>query len=232
MAIRVIEVPSSVRFDPPPRPCLEHRREPTISMSDDQRRDDPPRRRGVGALGMSEEELAEFFRTGNRSDRASAAPEANPAPRPLGEALLDLILLSQRSNPGARGKIAKDIALVRELLKATGNNVEQARTRFIVEQAGAGLIDEPPRGRLIVRQGNADLKVRRSGKRVIDLTPEERSVFSKRFTRAVKEIRDFTSAQNLLKEERDNVEQTLKNLIDRVNSASERLMRAIDEISK
>ena len=34
MAIRVIEVPSSVRFDPPPRPCLEDRREPTIPMSE------------------------------------------------------------------------------------------------------------------------------------------------------------------------------------------------------
>jgi hypothetical protein len=33
MAIRVIEVPSSVRFDPPPHPCLENRREPTIPMS-------------------------------------------------------------------------------------------------------------------------------------------------------------------------------------------------------
>ena len=34
MAVRVIEVPLSVRFDPPPRPSLEDRREPTIPMSE------------------------------------------------------------------------------------------------------------------------------------------------------------------------------------------------------
>jgi hypothetical protein len=55
------------------------------------------------------------------------------------------------------------------------------------------LIDEPPRARLIVRKTVAHFTVRQTGKRVIDLTPQQRSVLSKRFTRAMKEIHKFGS---------------------------------------
>ena len=85
---------------------------------------------------------------------------------------------------------------------------------------------------MTVRSTRKDLTFQQTGKRVIDLTPEERSVFSKRFTRAMKEIRDFALVQKRLKEERDNVDQARKNFIDRVNSASERLTRALEEIRK
>ena len=67
------------------------------------------------------------------------------------------------------------------------------RARFIIEQAGARFIVEPPRARLTVRSTRNYLTFRQTGKRVIDLTPQVRSVFSKRFTRAMKEIRKVGS---------------------------------------
>ena len=65
--------------------------------------------------------------------------------------------------------------------------------RFIVKQARARFIVEPPRARLTVRSTRKDLTFQQTGKRVIDLTPQVRSVFSKRFTRAMKEIRKVGS---------------------------------------
>ena len=67
MAIRVIEVPLSVRFDPPPRPCLEDRREPTIPM-----------KKPVGVLGMTEEERAELDRTKKWPTRQVEVPDGPP----------------------------------------------------------------------------------------------------------------------------------------------------------
>jgi hypothetical protein len=94
---------------------------------------------------------------------------------------------------GAKGKIAEDIALILKLLDETGGNVEQARMRFIVKQARARFIVEPPRARLTVRSTRKDLEFQQTDKRVIDLTPQVRSVLSKRFTRAMKEIRKVGS---------------------------------------
>ena len=67
MAIRVIEVPLSVRFDPPPRPCLEDRREPTIPM-----------KKRIGLLGMTEEERAELDRTKKWPTRQVEVPDGPP----------------------------------------------------------------------------------------------------------------------------------------------------------
>ena len=94
---------------------------------------------------------------------------------------------------GAKGKIAEDFALILKLLDGTGGNVEQARARFIVEQAGSRFVVKPPQARLTVRSTRKDLTFQQSGKRVIDLTPQVRSVFSKRFTRAMKEIHKLAS---------------------------------------
>lgn len=96
-------------------------------------------------------------------DPPDGTDEARVSPT-LGESLLRLQILAVRSKPGPRGKIAYDIALILNLLNATGGNVEQARTRFIVKQ---------------------------TGKPLTDLTPDERSVVSKRFTRAMKKILGF-----------------------------------------
>jgi hypothetical protein len=148
MAIRVIEVPSSVRFDPPPHHF--HPNDPT-------RADDSMKK--PGGPGVTEEELSEYARTGKwpeRADDASGAPS-------LGEAIVALQSLAARSKPGARGKTAEDIALVLKLLNEANGAVEEARRRFIVERTGK------------------------------NLTPDERSVLSKRFTRAMKEIHKFGS---------------------------------------
>ena len=165
----------------------------------------------VGALGMTDEERAKLSRTKKWPTRQVEAPEGPPglsltgrrspdaetdaAAPPSMEALWHLLVWSQRSRPGAKGKIAEDIALVRKLLKETGDNVEQARERFIVKHGSGRFIVEPPRARLIVRKkkGYTGFTVRQTGKRVIDLTPQVRSVLSKRFTRAMKEIRKVGS---------------------------------------
>jgi hypothetical protein len=220
MAIRVIEVPSSVRFDPPPRPCLEDRREPTISM-----------KKPVGVLGMTDEERAELRRTKKWPSRQVEAPEGPPglsptgrrsldaetdaAAPPLREALWHLVVWSQRSRPGAKGKIAGDIALVLKLLNETGGNVEQSRTRFIVDEGRARFIVEPLRLRPAVRSTRKNFKSQQTGKRVLNLTSEQRSVLSKRFTRAMKEIRKLN--------------QTRKRFID--DEASNRVTQAIKEFS-
>jgi hypothetical protein len=163
----------------------------------------------VGPLGMTDEERAELRRTKKWPTRQVEAPEGPPglsltgrrspdaetdadAPQ-LREALWRLVVWSQRSRPGAKGKIAGDISLVRKLLNETGGNVEQARGRFIIEEGSARFIVEPPRPRLTVRSTRKDLTFQRTGKRVIDLTPQVRSVLSKRFTRAMKEIRKVGS---------------------------------------
>jgi hypothetical protein len=155
--------------------------------------------RPVGMLGMTDEELAELRRTKKWPTRQVEAAGGPPG--------LTLTSLPSREylrgfaagyaaglrSRGAKGKTAEDIPLILKLLKETGDNLEQARARFIVEQGRAPLIDEPPRGRLIVRKTVAHFTVRQTGKRVIDLTPQQRSVLSKRFTRAMKEIRKVAS---------------------------------------
>ena len=143
-------------------------------------------RGSVGPLGWTPEELTK--RWYGRDAEAPDSPRWPNGP-PLGETLLYLYTLAQRSKPGARGNIAKDIALVRRLLRETGGNAEHARTRFILERANTRLAVEPPRARLTVRSTRKDLIFEQTGKLVIDLTPEKRSVFSKRFTRAMKTIR-------------------------------------------
>ena len=103
----------------------------------------------VGPLGMTDEERADLRRTKKWPTHQVEAPEGPPglsltgrrspdaeidaAAPPLREALWNLVVWSQRSQPGAKGKIAGDIALVRKLLI-----VEQARERFIVKR-GAGV---------------------------------------------------------------------------------------------
>ena len=67
MAIRVIEVPLSVRFGPPPRPSLEDRQEPTTPM-----------KKPVGVLGWTAEERAEYARTGRWPERTVEAPDKPP----------------------------------------------------------------------------------------------------------------------------------------------------------
>ena len=110
----------------------------------------------VGPLGMTDEERAELKRTKKWPTRQVEAPEGPPGlsltglrsadaetdaeDPPLREALWRLVVWSQRSRPGAKGKIAEDISLVRKLLNETGGNVEQARGRFIVEEGSARLM--------------------------------------------------------------------------------------------
>ena len=109
--------------------------------------------RPVGPLGWTAEEHQKYKRTKKWPTRQVEAPEGPPglsltgrrspdaetdadAPQ-LREALWRLVVWSQRSRPGAKGKIAGDISLVRKLLNETGGNVEQARTRFIVDEGRA-----------------------------------------------------------------------------------------------
>jgi hypothetical protein len=179
---------------------------PRFRVEVDEEADDLAMKKPVGPLGWTADERQEYARTTKWPTRQVEAPEGPPglsltgrrspdaetdaAAPPSREALWHLVVWSQRSQPGAKGKIAGDIALVRNLLKETGDNVEQARERFIVEQGRGRFIVEPPRARLIVRKkkGATGFTVQQSGKRVIDLTPQVRSVLSKRFTRAMKEI--------------------------------------------
>jgi hypothetical protein len=179
---------------------------PHFRVEVDEEADDLAMKKPVGPLGWTADERKEYARTRKWSTRQVEAPEGPPglslsgrrspdaeneaAAPPSREALWDLVVWSQRSQPGAKGKIAEDIALVRKLLKETGDNVEQARERFIVKQGHGRFIVEPPRARLIVRKkGDTGFTVQPSGKRVIDLTPQVRSVVSKRFTRAMNKIR-------------------------------------------
>ena len=187
------QIPSSVRLPPPPHPFSPND-EPTISMSDDRRRNDGRRRRPVGSLGMTAEELAGLRRTKKWPKRAVEVPDGPPGltltSLPSMEYLRGYAAGYEAAlRPrGPRRQIAGDITLILKLLEETGGNVEHARKLFIVAVGGARLIDEPPRPRLTVRSMRKDLTFRQTGKRVIDLTHEERSVISKRFTRAMKEI--------------------------------------------
>jgi hypothetical protein len=156
--------------------------------------------RPVGMLGMTDEELAELRRTkkwpARQVEAAGGPPGLTLTSLPSREYLRGFAAgyAAGLRSRGAKGKTAEDISLILKLLKETGDNLEQARARFIVEQGRALLIDEPPRARLIVRKTVAHFTVRQTGKRVIDLTPQQRSVLSKRFTRAMKEIRKVASA--------------------------------------
>jgi hypothetical protein len=182
---------------------------PRFRVEVDEEADDLAMKKPVGPLGWTADERKEYARTRKWPTRQVEAPEGPPglsltgrrsqdaetdaAAPPSREALWHLVVWSQRSQPGAKGKIAGDIALVRKLLNETGGNVEQARGRFIVKQGRARFIVEPPRARLIVQPTITRFKVQQTGKRVIDLTPQVRSVLSKRFTRAMKEIRKVGS---------------------------------------
>jgi hypothetical protein len=152
-------------------------------------------KRTVGRLGWTAEELQKYKRTKKWPARAVEVPGGPPGltlnSLPSEEYSRGYVAaLRQR---GAKGKIAEDIALILKLLDETGGNVEQARTRFIIEQSRARFIVEPPRARWTVRSTRTALTFPQTGKRVIDLTPQVRSVLSKRFTRAMKEIRKIGS---------------------------------------
>jgi hypothetical protein len=151
--------------------------------------------RPVGSLAWSPEERRKYWRTKKWPERSIEPPEKPPGftltSLPSEEYLRGYVDALRRR--GAKGKIAEDLTLILKLLDETGGNVEQARTHFIVEQAGSRFVVEPPRARLTVRPTRTDLTFQQTGKRVIDLTPQVRSVFSKRFTRAMKEIHKLAS---------------------------------------
>ena len=152
------------------------------------------RKRVVGPLGWTPEERRKYLRTKKWPERSVEPPEKPPGftlSLPSEEFLRGYVAALRRR--GAKGKIAEDFALILKLLDGTGGNVEQARARFIVEQAGSRFVVKPPQARLTVRSTRKDLTFQQSGKRVIDLTPQVRSVFSKRFTRAMKEIHKLAS---------------------------------------
>jgi hypothetical protein len=163
-------------------------------MSDDWRRDGRPRQRPVGPLGWTAEERQKYTRTKKWPKRALEVQDGPPGltltSLPSMEYLRGFAAGYKAAlRPrGPRRQIAGDITLILKLLEETDGNVEQARKLFIVEVGRTRLIDEPPRLRLTVRSTCKDLRFHQTGKRVIDLTPEERSVISKRFTRAMKEI--------------------------------------------
>jgi hypothetical protein len=128
MAIRVIEVPSSVRFDPPPRLRSETRREPTISM-----------KKPVGVLGMTDEERAELMRTKKWPARQVEAPEAplalSLASLPSQEylrGLLDGLRQSRQKGPkGRRSELDKRITRALGCLEEKGWRTEEARKRYV-----------------------------------------------------------------------------------------------------
>jgi hypothetical protein len=154
----------------------------------------PPSRRPVGALGMTAEELATVRRTKKWPKRALEVQDGPPGltltSLPSMEYLRGFAAgyKAARGPRGPRHQIAGDITLILKLLEERDGNVEQAREAFIVEVGRTRLIDEPPRPRLTVRSTSKDLTFHQTDKRVIDLTPEKRSVISKRFTRAMKRI--------------------------------------------
>ena len=131
MAIRVIEVPSSVRFDPPPRPCLEDRREPTISM-----------KKPVGVLGWTPEEHEEHARTKKGPTRQVEAPEAPPGlsltSLPSREYLRGVLdTLRKFSRRGPKSKLEEYIWGTLDCLKEAGNREEDARKLYIKRSAVA-----------------------------------------------------------------------------------------------
>ena len=127
MAIRVIEVPSSVRFDPPPRACHEYRREPTIHM-----------KKPVGVLGWTTEEHERYARTRQWPVRGVETPNGPPGlsltSLPSEEYLrgyLDALKQQQPRDAGRKSDLEKHIWLALECLKETDNREEEARDLYV-----------------------------------------------------------------------------------------------------
>jgi hypothetical protein len=118
MAIRVIEVPSSGRFDPPPHPSIRMTR---------RRTDDPM---PIGPLGMSEEEIAEALARA----RSAPVPDEGGAAKtlPLWEALLRVWADHKKpARPGPNSKTDDDFLLTLECLKDTKGKEREGRELFV-----------------------------------------------------------------------------------------------------
>jgi hypothetical protein len=140
-------------------------------------------KRPIGVLGWNAKERAEHARTGQWPERTIEAPNKPPGlsissipdlcdhspTEPFEGTLFDaLVILSaatpKRPKPGPKSKADEDFFLGVEFLNA-GSNMEQARRDFIVKLAGKALKD---------------------------LSPEDHSRFSKRFTKNVlKRVREL-----------------------------------------
>jgi len=106
----VIEVPSSVRLDPPPPPSFKAGEEPTIPMLN-------------GPLGWTAEEQAEAL--------AQARALAEAETLPLGEALLRLWTGREKPvRPGPESNADNDFLLGWECLREVEGNEEKARPLF------------------------------------------------------------------------------------------------------
>jgi hypothetical protein len=132
----------------------------------------------VGVLGTLLSVPGEDARTGQWPERTIEAPDkplglslsSVPDPEPFEGTLFDALVIlsaatSKRPKPGPISKADENFFLGLEYLQKTGGNEGQARELFIVKQ---------------------------TGKASIDLSPEDRSVVSKRFTRDVlKPVREL-----------------------------------------
>lgn len=107
-------------------------------MGDDQRRDNPPRRRGVGALGMTAEELAELRRTKKWPTRQVEAAETPPGltltSLPSEEFLRGYVAAlrqpRRRGRPPA-GKDLESMPAVRRCLTEASGRTEEARKLYV-----------------------------------------------------------------------------------------------------
>ena len=107
-------------------------------MSDDHRRDNPPRRRAVGALGMTAEELAELKRTGKWPERTVEPPRSTQwadltlTSLPSDEYLRGYMAALRHPRPRGRpSEIQRCVATTMECLRETGGKIEDARKLYV-----------------------------------------------------------------------------------------------------